>query len=74
MVRLLQLLLPHLSILGTLLILLQFPDVVYRSLENGAFIPAHLSVIVAMSVKIRRTTEAEDKIMIYTPNAWPPGI
>lgn len=43
-VDLLQLLLPHLDVLGSVLLLLQLPDVVDRGLEDRAFVPAHLTV------------------------------
>lgn len=44
MVRLLKLFLAHLNVLGSVLLLLQLPDVVNRCLQNGAFVPAHLAV------------------------------
>lgn len=44
MVGLLELFLPHLDVLGSVLLLLQLPDVVDRRLQNGAFVPTHLTV------------------------------
>lgn len=42
-VDLLQLLLPHLNVLGSVLLLLKLPDVVDRGLQDGAFVQAHLA-------------------------------
>lgn len=45
-VHLLQLFLPHLDILCSVLLLLQLPDVVDGSFQDGAFVPAHLTAVI----------------------------
>ena len=44
MISVLQLFLTHLHLLGSLLLLLQLPNVVHRGLEDGALVPTHLPV------------------------------
>ena len=50
MVCLLQLLLTHVDVLGSLLLLLQLPDVVDGRFQDGAFVPAHLADVIVISV------------------------
>lgn len=46
LVGLLQFLLPHLNLFGSLLLFLEFSYVINRSLQNGSLVPAHLPNIV----------------------------